>query len=236
MKKSRLLGATFAFLVGFCIVDTVTAASITIGTYVFAGPEAFPTDATYVSGQTTYIEHPPGTSWNPVSGNSTTDLDAALTGYDLTFGVDGEGIVVDLTFGNASIVNGAGSDLVLFETVFEENFDLAIYVGESLSGNLTYWSVSTGLTVGDVVGSTNTAMLNAAEIDLSDFGIGLGEAVSKIRLYTQPVGVPPEDSTAGADIVAVGALHVVPIPPTLYLFGSGLLWMIGLVRRRKAFK
>jgi hypothetical protein len=234
MKKSRLLGAVWVFLFSLIIAGPTAATPISIGSYTFSGPEAFPTDATYVSGLTTYIEHPPSTSWNAVNGNSTTDLDAALTGYDLTFGVDGEGIVVDLTFGNASIVNGAGYDLVLFETVFEENFDLAIYVGNTLSSPLTYWSASTGLTVGDEVGSTNTAMLNAAEIDLSDFGIGLGETVSNIRLYTQPVGIPPEDSTAGADIVAVGALHVVPEPPVLYLLLPGLLGLIGISRKKAA--
>ena len=107
-------------------------------------------------------------------------------------------------------------------------------MGNTLSSPLTYWSVTTGLTVGDEVGSTNTAMLNAAEIDLSDFGLGLGETVSKIRLYTQPVGIPPEDSTAGADIVVVGALHVVLIPPALYLFGSGLLGLVGIARKKAA--
>jgi hypothetical protein len=74
MNKSRLLGAAFSFLIGYCIAGVATAASISIGTYTFAGPEAFPTDATYVSGETVYIEHPPGTSWNAVAGNSTTDL------------------------------------------------------------------------------------------------------------------------------------------------------------------
>jgi hypothetical protein len=214
-------------------VSSAQAASITIGTYTFSGPEAFPTDATYVSGDTTYIEHPPGTSWNSVAGNSTTDLAAALTGDNLIFGVGGESIVVDLTFGGARILNLAGNDLVIFETVFEEDFDLAVYAEDVLSGPQTYFSVSTGFTVGDIVGTTNTANLNAVEIDLSDFGIGLGEAVSKFRLYTQPVAVPPEDSTAGADIVVVGALNFtpVPIPATVYLFASAL-GILGWVRRR----
>ena len=51
---------------------------------------------------------------------------------------------MDLTFGNATILNADGADLVIFETVFEENFDIAVYTGDTLSSPQTYWSVDTG--------------------------------------------------------------------------------------------
>ena len=204
------------------ILNTVSANPISIGPYTFAGSEAFPTSAAWVDGEPTYIDHPPNQFWTSVAGNTTTDLQKALAGHDVTFGIDGRTVTADLIFGAGNIVNRPGADLVVFETVFEENFDLAVFLGNSLTAPRTYWSVSTSFTIGDVVGNGNTAALNAVAIDLADFGVADGAIVNRLRLYSQPVGVPPEDSTAGADIVAIGALNIVPSPATLSLLAWGI--------------
>lgn len=225
----------FAVVLMLSSVNTI-AATISIGSYTFAGINAFPDNALYLSGEPVYIDHPDNGFWQPVNGNTTTDLNAAITGSDITFGLGGGGINVDIIYENALIVNGAGSDLVIFETVAEEDFELALHIGNTLTSFQTYFSVFTGLTIGDVLGNGNTAKLNAVEIDLSDFGLAIGATISTLRLYTELGGNTVPNTTDGADIVAIGALHItaVPIPPALYLFGSGLLGLIGFARRRKS--
>jgi len=228
MNKSCLFG--LALLV---LSQSITASPITIGPYTFsAGENAFPDSATYISGESIYIDHPDGGFWQFVNGNTTTDLNAAITGSDITFGLGGGGINVDIGFLGANIFNGVGNDLVFFETETPEDFELALHVGNTLTSFQAYFTVFTGLTVGDVVGNGNTARLNAIEFDLSDFGLAQGATVSTLRLYTELGGNTVTGTTDGADIVAIGALHVVPIPATAWLFGSGLLGLIGIAKKK----
>ena len=210
MKKLCLLGAVGTILM---LSQSITAEPITIGPYTFsAGANAFPDSATYLSGETVYIDHPDGGSWQFVNGNTTTDLNAAITGSDITFGLGGSGINVDVGFQAAKILNGPGYDLVFFETESAEDFELALHLGTTLTSFQIYTPVFTGLTINDVLGSGNTVRLNAVEVDLSDFGIAPGATIETLRLYTEPGGNTGDVWTAGADIVAVGALHVVLTP------------------------
>jgi len=224
-----LIPAVFAGLVA---VGPVSAAPITIGGFAFDGESAFADDATYLSGETVYIFHPPGTDWTSAPGNSTTDLDAYLTGSDITNGVDGGGITFDLDFIDNAIVNGAGDDLVVFETIAAESFDLALFDG-GLTPFMTFTPIFTGTTVGAEVGSTNTGNLNAAAIDLSDFGIAAGATISSLRIRTVVGGGSVPGSLAGADIVAIGALNsrAVPEPSTFALLAAGLLAVYRATRR-----
>jgi len=234
---SPIVRPFLSILLGIILSLEVSAAPITIGPYTFAGEEAFPTDTDYRSGDQTYIVHPDGGSWY-MSTDPKYTLDAALTGHDVTLGIGGRGIIVDLIFGAASIINGPGADLVVFETVFVENFDIAAFVGDTLTSPPDrYWStVLSGVTVGSVAGINNSSALNAAEIDLSDLGILDGQVISKLRLYSQPFDKPPEDATAGADIVVVGALNLdpadVPEPSTFILLGFGVVGIGFSMRKR----
>lgn len=232
MNRGHSRTTVAALAMGLGLTGPAVATPFTIGPYTFAGPEAFPSEAVWVAGEPTYIIHPANGGWSSVVGNKTTDLQKALAGHDVTFGIDGRTVTADLLFDSADLFNGPGADLVVFETVFEENFDLAVFVGSSLTAQRTYWSAATSYTVGDVASNGNTARVNAAAIDLSDFGVADGAVVNGLRLYSQPVGVDPEDDTAGADIVAIGALNLrtIPEPATLALLGLGLAGL-GVGRR-----
>jgi hypothetical protein len=211
-----------------------SASALMIGGYTFSGEEAFVDDATYLSGDPTYIQHPPGTDWTSFTGNTTTDLDAALTGSDITLGVDGGGMATYLEFTDNLLVNGAGDDLVIFETIAPESFQLALYVSGSWTSLMTFTPTSTGQTVGQNVGTTNSGALNAAAIDLDVFGLADGATVSLMGLCTK-VGCDSSPGTlAGADIVAIGALNSAPVPEpaTLGLMGIGLA-AVGFARRKR---
>lgn len=231
MKKVYLYLLVFFTIISL-MGSIAFAVPLTIGPYTFAdGERAFVDDATFISGDPTYIAHDPGESWHNFLGNTDTDLDAALTGSDITLGVDGGGINFDLFFTDNFAVNGSGADLIVYETVSPESFDLALYISGSLSSFVTYTPSATGFTVGDVVGTTNSGSLNAVPIDLSDFGILSGDTISTIRIWSHVGGFSFPSTISGADIVAIGALNsaaTVPIPSTIFLIGIGMVGLIGL--------
>ncbi len=126
------------------------------------------------------------------------------------------GAYLDLAFNDNNLVNGAGADLVLFELGDADT------IGLTIGGTtINYLPVSTGTT------TPSGFTLNAAAIDLSDFGITAGTQVNSFRLEMYLNG--PDFSLAGALNTAV-----VPVPAAVWLFGSGLLGLAGVARRRKA--
>lgn len=80
--------------------------------------------------------------------------------------------------------------------------------------------------------TTNTAPLNSADwvITSGTWG-GLLTDVTSFRLRVDHFNDLFGAERTQFDNIIVGA---VPIPPTLYLFGSGLLGLIGISRRKKA--
>ncbi len=122
---------------------------------------------------------------------------------------------------------------------------------------LNIFNVSLGSA--SLVNATNPASLasNASLIDgaqhnytalLSDYvalaGLGAADPISKISLTYFATSeysfggnvVPNQTSTATVwfDNVSVGDVSAVPIPAAVWLFGSGLLGLIGIARRKKA--
>jgi len=78
-------------------------------------------------------------------------------------------------------------------------------------------------------------------IDIDAF-IGSGVTLGARYSYVQIVDLLPHQSGspfAGADIDAIGAATsaapaAVPVPAAMWLFGSGLLGLVGVARRKKA--
>ena len=149
------------------------------------------------------------------SGNAT--LSTAVTDIDPDTYVYGNttGAYIELAFTDNNLVNGGGADLVLFEIGDADT------IGLTIGGTtINYTPVSTGSS------TTSGFTLNAAAIDLGDFGIAAGALVNNFRLEMYQNG--PDFSLAGALNTAV-----VPVPAAVWLFGSGLLGLAGVARRSK---
>jgi hypothetical protein len=106
---------------------------------------------------------------------------------------------LDVTFTDNVVVNEPGPDLVVFESLNPEDFSLAPFdpVAGAFTSPIVYSPIPTGL-VSDCGFS-----INAAQIDLSTFGIANAATVSLLRIDN--LGAP--GCCAGADPTAVLALH-----------------------------
>ncbi|QDU68744.1 DNRLRE domain-containing protein [Engelhardtia mirabilis] len=131
-------------------------------------------------------------------------------------------LMVRLDFVDNVVRNGPGPDLVVFEIGGAEAFTLSILV-ESLctwTAPRNYVPVATGFTQ-DLCG-TGSQPINAAAIDLSDFGVLPGATVRRVLLDNKGV----YGGAVGADPAAVLALHSDPasaVPsPCLLQFQQGI--------------
>jgi len=148
-------------------------------------------------------------------------LDAGV-GADLTDGVRcaTEACSFIVEFDNA-IVNQAGDDFVIFGLgtgSVAELFDIAVP-----GVRLTNFSlVDTGTTVGNFA-------LTALRLDLSDFGIALGDAVSRIKIIVNP-------GTNAEEFVAFASLNeaiATPLPAGFLIFLGGAAGLFGASRKKK---
>ena len=133
---------------------------------------------------------------------------------------DGGRIVLRFTDNSLTGSGDAALDLWIFE-IGGDVEDTAV----DISKNGIDW-----FSVGEVGGSTSGIDIDVYGWDTSDF-------FSYVRL-TDDTGEGQQGSggTVGADIDAVGAISsaapVVPVPAAVWLFGSGLIGLIGVARRK----
>lgn len=242
MKKLLLLA-----LLG---LTTLHAGVITLPTHL--GPTDFDTSAfpnTLVGGSlsSTSLQFGAGV---PIASGPFTLAQAIplVTGSDisqgLALGAGPTGGVADFIvpgFGNISIINGPGADLVIFEAGSPaEGFLLAV----SLNGGVTFsssilFSTSAAVPANSASGfATNTAF-----VDLTDFGIGAGDKVDAIMLSGLFTGI----GGSGPDILAIGVLNFgtptgnvpgdgtsIPEPSTFALMFGGLAAVVWARRKRSA--
>jgi hypothetical protein len=107
--------------------------------------------------------------------------------------------VVDVGFVDNVVVNGAGADLVVFESGRPESFSVSVFdaITQSFSAPRTYMPESTGSLGGCGF------QLNAAAVDLSDFGVVSDNARALFRIDN--LGGPA--CCDGADLMDVFALN-----------------------------
>ena len=107
--------------------------------------------------------------------------------------------VVDVGFVDNVVVNGQGPDLVVFESGRPEAFAVSVFdaITQSFSAPRTYSPVSTGSAGGCGF------QLNAAAIDLADFGVLPDNARTRFRI--ENLGAP--GCCDGADLMDVLALN-----------------------------
>ena len=164
----------------------------------------------------------------PAYSNLPADINANITDLDERSWVVGNsaGAYLDLAF-NVGVVDGAGADLKIFLVGNNgHKFDLTI-------GSHTETYVL-GAGVGDTGFKDDlygTDPVVALEIDLLPFG--LTGPVDQFRLT---IGDGWCDVNALGICSAVpsfvGAYNVVPVPAAVWLFGSGLVGLAGIARKR----
>lgn len=129
---------------------------------------------------------------------------------------------LDLRFGQTTVINGAGNDLAVFLVGDGTRIDVSLIDHSATS--IRYFGVDTGYDV--VLGSTSYK-LEVALIDLDDFGLSAGELMGDLRLENFWFSVSMAASL-GSTVTAV------PVPAAAWLFGTGLLGLVGVARRRSA--
>ena len=157
-----------------CMYPATLISSISVGGYVFPGPEAFADEASAYKG--TLLPH------------GTLSVNTALTDINLnTWVISGETTVAaDIKFTDNVIVNEAGPDFVVFEYGTAERYSLAVSHNGSAAG-LTDFREYKG----------------TQAIDLSDFGVSEGNSINFIRLYPNIGGPSGELSADIQDIGAL---------------------------------
>jgi hypothetical protein len=208
----KLAVGLFGLIWGQC------ASAVTIGGFTF-DDNAFADSLTGSTGAVTTV---------PTTGLS---LDSVMTDIDENTGAFPTGALASfqLAFTDNTVVNGVDEDLVLFE----------LGPAPSGGGPINSASVSIETSTGIETRSydflaTTTTDLNAAAIDLSDFGIGVGESVSSVLVITGELN----SDLAPATLTLVGALNngvtPIPVPAAVWMFGTGLIGLVGVARRRNA--
>lgn len=175
-------------------------ADVSLGGFTF-GDDAFPDAASFVSGG------PPTFSF-PSTGNIDDDLLIAADPDPTTF-MAGPPAVFELSFVDNRLVNDSGPDLVVYELGVLEGFSLEIEFDGVFLGPLQFVTTDTGETVLSPAG--DLLSLNAAAIDLDDFGIPSGARIQTIRIDNDSRFLPGS-GIFSADIAAVGALNSILAP------------------------
>ncbi|OPY85041.1 MAG: hypothetical protein A4E72_02052 [Syntrophus sp. PtaU1.Bin208] len=186
------------------VLSGTASASISVGGYTF-DDNAFVDTLISSSG-----------SFNTSGGSLSdvlTDKDEATYAFSWS-----SGAYVNLGFTDNLLVNGSGADLVLFETGVPDSFSVTI---NSITNN--YLTSYTGYSAGGYD-------LNAVAINLEDFGVASNAGLSSILIGMDIVGsgTVPSLSLAGA---LNSSSSAVPIPAAVWLFGSGLVGLLGLRRK-----
>ena len=167
---------------------------------------------------------PPGANYTTVdngSGYGFTNIEVTISSNDaFTLDFDNYGTFEELI--NITLVNNTGSDWASFSINYDNPFIFDTF-------NATLSVLATG--------SGNTAVINTVFTDPT-YGLATGFAADIIG--GEPgmiaIGGGIADYFYGLDTLMPLTIttSAVPVPAAVWLFGSGLLGLIGIARRKKA--
>jgi len=226
--RQKLTLATLA--VGIGAVNAAGAATVNLGTYTFD------TDALASSASSSSTLYDGNNYVSPSASPALTDS-AGQTFLSTAPYAGHDDVSVNVGFANSSVVNGPGADLALF-FLFDQSGNTNQVSINGITQALTYADVlSSGgtLQVANGVpwaGSTlDNVMLTVALVDLDAFGVAPGAVSNSLDVILNQTSSDPAQISA---LSLVGAVNtsVVPVPAAVWMFGSGLLALGGVARRR----
>lgn len=185
------------------------------------------TNGSFLTNYTTPGQTP---EYSGVDGNAATFTYGAVLANDSVLGASFDNAWdvsnVDLTLllvgsnlhtGTVSLFGGSGG------TSEEADFSLLPYDGSNFSGYTGFNSVSDATTLG----------IFALTIDLADtFGAGFGDFTG-VQLQVTGANGASGFYDAAPSLIGVTSSAVVPVPAAVWLFGSGLIGLVGVARRKK---
>ncbi len=217
IRTCAAIAAALAFLPA-----TAIAAPITVAEFTFAaGEEAFADEALVTSGV--------------VTGATAEQVQSTLVGSNLGDSIrviTPDVAVIEIAFSDNAIVNGPGTDLVIFELSgskpavgfadVNERFEVSVLDGPDFSNFVEVVPVNTGF----LAPHDDSLSVYVVEIDLTSFGFPAGQVTNRVQIR-----LVDHLASRSADPTALGALNSVPEP------GTGLLLSVGLLvlsaRRRR---
>jgi maltoporin len=230
--RGKIMKRVWVALLAVLVSQQAGAIDVDIPGYSFAG----------IANNLTGSEGELVTNW-PTPDSSITDTSAATYVYSWgTWDAGHTGIVdttayLDLSFDN-DIFDGVGVDLSIFVVgANSQSIDITLFdtVAGTSSSMLTYNSSTyTGYNV-DVDGQPPVDGvpdpdfgIYVMDIDLADFSYLGTNPVDVIRL-----GIDYGSATPSL-IGGYNTVAVVPVPAAVWLFGSGLVGLAGIARRKRA--
>jgi hypothetical protein len=236
LKRITRIGLSLVFA-----VQLIPAAEAALVTFRFEGfvsstnkPAVFPLgqglNGTYTFDSETPDQNPGNPDqgvYAPVVVFPYTDSEGGVRRFSFTSGsYTATGIAPDLTnAGGGIIVNKTSS----FEPV--SSYEVVVDVGNSPLGPDVNGEqlVSMWLSLQDATGRVPDSIdLPLTPPNLDDF------TSTAFGLFFDADATGPAPPLGGSVVFTVTSLAPIPVPPAFYLFGSGLLGLVGMARRRKA--
>lgn len=231
--------ARSCLVAGVCLIGVLcngVQATVVVGRYYFEEDELVERVLSF-RGQGMYD----GSGYvNPVlSPDNITDtgpISAPLT-YLQTANFEGySDVSMALDFGRTRVINRRGADIAFFFLSDQTNNEVNLVIGAHLKP-LSFVDVFEGGGVQQVINGElsnwekyNDIRLMVAEVELDDYGFAADQ------ILTDPLSVEmiQKDAEIPVSLSMVGAVNsaVIPVPAAIWLFGSGMIGLIVLARRR----
>ncbi|MBM4017347.1 MAG: PEP-CTERM sorting domain-containing protein [Planctomycetes bacterium] len=188
-----------------------------------AGPPAH-AQASIIKGPLTFQDAAFADAASMVTGGvgyyNASTLQEALTGDNLASYVTDfdAGERLEIGFTDNWITNDPGPDLAIFEAMLPDEFSVAVFADGHKMASLTEFRPFVPTPIGTIDGLP----MNAALVDLSDYGLPAGAVVTWILIRS--------DASSSAEIAGAAAL---PEPAALALLGAGAAMLLAGRRRQR---